>query len=99
LRVLTDVSYIPSIAPDGRVFDKTGYDTRSGVLFQLPEDCQPIEVSSKSDHAAIVEAIRTLWKPWSEFPFAEKSDRAAMFAAVLMRRNSADAAYYARICF
>ena len=82
-RPLTDIATIPSIDTDGVIFDQPGYDAKSGVFFQIPEDSVTIERSLLLNRSEIVRCLQVIWKPWSQYPFATDEDRGAMLAAIL----------------
>lgn len=82
-RPLTDVATIPSIDPDGTIFDQPGYDAKSGVFFQIPDDGVTIDRSLLLNRSEIVRCLQVLWNPWSQYPFATDEDRGAMLAAIL----------------
>jgi hypothetical protein len=82
-RPLTDIATIPSIDTDGVIFDQPGYDAKSGVFFQIPEDSVTIDRSLLLNRSEIVRCLQVLWKPWSQYPFATDEDRGAMLAAIL----------------
>ena len=82
-RLLTDIATIPSIDTSGVIFDQPGYDAKSGVFFQIPEDSVSIDRSLLLNRTEIVRCLQVLWKPWSQYPFAADEDRGAMLAAIL----------------
>lgn len=73
---------LPYACSDGRIVQVPGYDVQTGVFADFaPDAFEPVPVSPT--RAEIVEALRTLWRPWSLFPFATAHDRAAMLSAIL----------------
>lgn len=72
---------LPFIRTDGSVALNSGYDTKTkiyadfcgGEIAPIVNDLQRID---------IVDALRTLWRPWCKFPFATDCDRGAMLAAI-----------------
>lgn len=72
---------LPFACPDGRIVQVPGYDAQTGVFADFPHDAfAPVPPSPT--RLEVVEAIRTLWGPWSLFPFANLHDRAAMLSAI-----------------
>lgn len=72
---------LPYACVDGRIVQVPGYDALSGVFADFaPDAFEPVPVSPTCSE--VVEALRTLWKPWSLFKFATAHDRAAMLSAI-----------------
>ncbi len=80
LRELRAVITAPTMRSDGSVLETPGYDEATGLLLQagtwphIPED---------PSHAALTEAVTTLWRPFAEFPFVDETSRSVMLATLL----------------
>lgn len=71
----------PFATPNGLVA-RPGRDPTSRVFADFdPTELEAVPV--RPDRAALVEAMRVLWGPWSGFPCATDNDRAALLAAIL----------------
>lgn len=72
---------LPYACPDFRIVQVPGYDAQTGVFADFaPDAFEPVpESPSRSE---VVEALRTLWQPWSLFKPATSHDRAAMQSAI-----------------
>lgn len=72
---------LPYACPDFRVVQIPGYDLQTGVFADFaPDAFEP--VPTLPARSEVVEALRTLWEPWSLFKFATAHDRAAMLSAI-----------------
>ena len=72
---------LPYACSDGRIVQVPGYDALSGVFADFaPDAFEPVPMSPT--RGEVVEALRTLWQPWSLFKFATAHDRAAMLSAI-----------------
>ncbi|MEQ8228605.1 MAG: phage tail tape measure protein [Rhodospirillales bacterium] len=78
---LTAVTTVPTLRPDGTVFDKPGYDETTGILYE-PAGEPPI-VPAQPTIEQVKAALDTLWFPFREFPFVETEDRSVMLSALL----------------
>lgn len=81
IRRLSGVVSLPFASPRGLV-ERVGYDAATGIFCDF-DPTQLDGVPVRPERAELVDALRTLWGPWSAFPFAADDDRAAMLAAVL----------------
>ena len=80
IRPLAGVVGQPFATPDG-VVDRVGRDAASRVFADFdPGELEGVPV--RPGRAALVGALRTLWGPWSAFPFAGEHDRAGMLGAI-----------------
>lgn len=72
---------LPYATPDFRIVQVPGYDEQTRVFADFaPDAMEPVpESPSRGD---VVEALRTLWLPWSLYKFASAHDRAAMLSAI-----------------
>lgn len=80
IRPLAGVVDRPFATPDGAV-DRVGRDAVSRVFADF-DPCELDAVPVKPCRADLVNALRTLWGPWSAFPYATEHDRAGMLAAI-----------------
>jgi len=80
LRELTGVISGPTLRPDGSVLYKPGYDAATRLL--LVEGNYPLIPQSPTE-GQLDRAWETVWRPFSEFPFASRFDRGVMVAAIL----------------
>lgn len=80
LKSLAAVVTAPTIAPDGRVLDRPGYDAATGLLL-IGAGWPTIPSHPTADDARA--ALATLTEPFRAFPFAGPQDRGALLAALL----------------
>jgi Domain of unknown function (DUF3854) len=73
----------PMLRPDGSILSENGYDPCLRVLVQLDPALQALEVPTDPTQDDARAAAHQLLRPFSDFPFAAESDRAAMLACVL----------------
>ena len=72
----------PTMALDGRLINRPGYDDKSKLLLlALGVDPWP-EISALSP-SELGTAYERLWRPFSDFPFESEASRSAMVAALL----------------
>lgn len=79
----------PTLDPrTGRIIAEDGFDEKSGLYVQLPPNIQPI--NEHAGEAEACQALKFLWRPFEEFPFADTTDetngrtsRSVFLAAVL----------------
>nr|ADI22973.1 hypothetical protein [uncultured nuHF2 cluster bacterium HF0500_39O04] len=81
LKTLSAVVTVPTLRPDGTVFDTPGYDEATGLLFEATEDVVPVPAAP--DRAEVVEALETLLHPFREFPVVAPDDWGVLLAALL----------------
>jgi len=77
---LKDVSIVPMFTRDGRLLNRSGFDEGSGIFLDLKVDVQVPESPTPRE---VRRALRHLWKPISQFPFVDKSDRLHALAMIL----------------
>lgn len=73
---------LPYARPDGVLVNAPGYDDVTGIYADFAID-DHLPVPKAPTTAQVVEALTTLWKPWSGYNFATANDRAAMLAAII----------------
>jgi hypothetical protein len=80
LHELNGVITAPTLRPDGSLLASPGFDVETGLLL-LPGQwpCIP-EAPTRAELAA---AWKTLWSPFSEFPYVGDADRSVAVAAIL----------------
>jgi hypothetical protein len=79
----------PTMDPKtGRIIAEDGFDEKSGLYMQLPENVEPI--AEHVGEAEAREALKFLWRPFETFPFADahaetngRTSRSVFLAAVL----------------
>lgn len=82
IKLLRAFVKLPFARPDGTTVTCPGYDIATGIFADFePDSVPPLPVAPT--RSEIVAAVRTLWLPWSQFPFATAADRSGMLAAVL----------------
>ena len=81
LKQLKAVITAPTLRPDGSVLSEIGFDAASGLLFDAEHLPEPIPMRPSKMHAE--QAIKTLWRPFEDFPFVDAVARAAYLAALL----------------
>ncbi|QBQ36742.1 hypothetical protein [Pseudoduganella plicata] len=81
LKVLKAVAYLPFATPAGTLVTTVGYNVETGIFAQFDAEMLPL-IPAAPSQAELVDALKTLWKPWSGFRFATDNDRAAMLAAI-----------------
>jgi hypothetical protein len=80
LHELNGVITAPTLRPDGSLLAATGFDAATGLLL-LPGRWPHIpETPTRAELAA---AWKTLWSPFSEFPYVGDADRSVTVAAIL----------------
>ena len=80
---LIGVQKHPLVTPEGRIVDEPGFDAATGLmLFEDPLKPFP-RVRRFPTQDEVHHAVRTLWAPFSLFPFAEDVDRGVMLSAIL----------------
>ena len=77
LRELRAVINAPILRPDGSLLSTPGYDEATGLLLKAEAWPHVPEAPTRS------QAFEELWRPFHEFPFVTKEDRAVMVASVL----------------
>lgn len=81
VRHLEAVVESPVLRPDGSVLDVPGYDSGTGLLYELSADYQPFLVApTKSDASCAVAALLEVVR---DFPFEKPMHRSAWIAAIL----------------
>ncbi|MFZ2958011.1 MAG: hypothetical protein WA705_14080 [Candidatus Ozemobacteraceae bacterium] len=71
----------PTITPDGRVIQTTGYDAETGLLLLSDVDWPEIKMNPTIDEAKA--AFMRLWKPFEKFPFGDSVDRGVHLSSLL----------------
>jgi hypothetical protein len=82
LKPLSAVITAPTLRPDGSVISKPGYDSETGLLFEMVGD-SAIAIDEFPSHEQAIKALEFLWYPFAQFPFATELDRAVHLAAVI----------------
>ena len=72
----------PFVRRDGSLVDMPCYDEQTGVCADFSTDSLQT-VPQKPSQDDLINALRTLWRPWSAFSFASEADVGAMLSAVL----------------
>lgn len=72
----------PFLRPGGSVVDEPGYDEATQVLYRPTGPGAP-SVRRGLTRAETEDALRNLWAPFREFPFATDVDRGAVLALIL----------------
>lgn len=75
---LTSITSLPYAVP-GRLVLERGYDRETKIFNSM--NCQ-IKVNKRPNREDCVEALRVLWKPWSEYLWANDESRSAMLAGI-----------------
>lgn len=81
VRVLSGVTEVPVLRPNGTVLDKPGYDDETGLLYEPGNLTVSIVAEPTRDDAE--RAAAELLEVVADFPFATDADRSAFLAAVL----------------
>lgn len=81
LDTLLGVTETARFRADGSVLAASGYDPRTGLLFE-PLDGLPTVPDEPTDED-VLRAVETLHEPFADFPFLDATDRAAAIAAAL----------------
>lgn len=79
---LETISDAPVFRPDGSIHDLPGYDSQTRVFFDPRGVRFPSPPAAPSRQDA-VDSISVLLEPFSEFPFVDSSDKAAVAAFIL----------------
>jgi len=81
LKKLSSVITAPTLRPDGTVLDLPGYDPKTQILFDSPDEPQCVPAFPTQSQA--LAALDQLWLPFADFPFCGPLDRAVHLAALL----------------
>jgi hypothetical protein len=81
LRQLNGLITVPTLRPDGTLFQRPGYDLETGLFYSGPR--YGARVPLNPTRAEADRALQKLWEPFSSFPFCSGTDRAVHLAAVL----------------
>lgn len=82
LKSLSGVVTVPLMLPDGRLLTTPGYDSRTGLYLKvIGEGWGEVPESPSSEQ--LKAAYNTLWKPFSEFPWASQLDASVAFTSLL----------------
>jgi len=79
-RPLKGLTSLPYATADRSIVLQPGYDTTTGIYNTMT--ATPETVPDAPTRKDLVAALRTLYRPWSEYQFATDADRAAMLAAI-----------------
>lgn len=77
---LRRVDIVPCFTRDGRLLNRHGFDEESGIFLDLKV---AVDVPEEPTRRQVREALKTLWRPLSNFPFQDRSDRVHALAMVL----------------
>lgn len=77
---LKQVSIVPTFTRDGRLLNENGFDEDSGIFLDLKVS---VDVPRQPTRADVRAALRQLWRPISQFPFEERSDKVHALAMIL----------------
>jgi hypothetical protein len=80
LRPLRAVITAPTMRQDGSLLDCAGHDTTTGLYLMGGDWPRPLNIPTR---AALQEAAKTVWQPFSEFPFVDDVARGVMMSTVL----------------
>lgn len=78
---VTGIVSFPVMRPDGTVIEYAGHDAATGLLFIDDNPYRP--TPCPLDRQALVEALRRIWAPFEQFPFADEVSRGVFLAALL----------------
>jgi hypothetical protein len=78
---LRGVITAPTLRADGSVLDAPGYDVGTGLFYVEHGDAA--RVNSTPSKQEVEDALEALWKPVSQFPFADAHARGVVLAALL----------------
>lgn len=81
LKKLNGLITAPTLRPDGTLLQRPGYDKETGLFYSGPRYQTRIPLSPTREEAE--QALETLWKPFSDFPFCSNLDRAVHLSAIL----------------
>jgi len=81
LRELRAVITAPTMRADGTLLAKPGYDLATGLLLVAASQ-RPL-VPDRPSITELKAAAATLWRPFADFPFVDKTARSVMLAAIL----------------
>ncbi|NCC05716.1 MAG: hypothetical protein EOM37_17130, partial [Proteobacteria bacterium] len=71
----------PTMLPDGRIIEREGLDTQSGLFFRPAGEFHDIRVPEKPNDDHVRQALGVLWKSFVHFPFVGPIDKGVMLAA------------------
>ncbi|MCG8612019.1 MAG: hypothetical protein MI864_15950 [Pseudomonadales bacterium] len=81
LKPLEAVISAPVVMPDGTLINKSGYHEQSRLFLDTQQSLPNIAETPTIEQ--VREAVKYLWQPFSQFPFAESLDRSVFFGALL----------------
>lgn len=77
---LESVTSLPYATAAGHDVLSAGYSARTGVYNTMQVDTP--EIPEQPTEANVIEALKTLWEPWSAYIWASPADRAGMLSAI-----------------
>jgi hypothetical protein len=80
---LAGVLQYPTMAADGRLLDRPGFDQSTGLLLVNPAGAAWPRVPRVPSEAEVLAALDLLFRPISAFPFKDEVSRGAALAALL----------------
>lgn len=82
LKPLRGLLNVPSVRADGSLLKASGYDPQSQLYLTAEVETFP-DIPNQPSRADALEALETIWAPFSEFPFVDDASRGAMLAGIL----------------
>lgn len=80
---LTGIVTAPTMTGEGRIIETDGHDTGTGLFLDFADASRWPRIPEAPTDDDVLEAVRTLWHPFREFPFETQADRSGYFAALL----------------
>ncbi len=81
LKKLNAIITAPTLSPDGKLLDKQGYDTETGLFLDTP--FSRFHIPEYPTKRETQNALKVLWHPFTNFPFCGPIDRSVHLAALL----------------
>ena len=78
---LESVTSLPYATADGYEVLSSGYSARTSVYNTMQRVDTP-EIPERPTASDVVEALKTLWEPWSSYIWASPADRGGMLSAI-----------------
>ncbi|MCW2573539.1 MAG: hypothetical protein JWO88_3597 [Frankiales bacterium] len=82
LRKIKGVLRFPTMTATGRIIEKPGYDSASGLLLLNPDGQAWPAIPSAPTKAEALAAIARIWEPFRMFPFVDAVSRGVALAAI-----------------
>ena len=73
----------PTITPAGRIIEKNGYDSETGLYLEFPDGANWTPIQTRPSNDDVKNAVERFWLPFREFPFETPTDAGVHLATLL----------------